>query len=308
MSRLVLLMGLLWLAACDRGEPAATPQPAPAHVQPAANADPPQPTPGELRNAGYIVAFANHAKNELSNGYHAMPEVLGDFTSYYLANWRLPRRPVFTPRDSAAFLPRGGLFSEEDNAVLTQCARDMDRALDKLLVHYAALEKYILNPAIRDDGRQGKILARSILAERDAFRSARQKWLDIVNPKAQKAEAMLVAGHPLERQIRAARQILDQFQAVARILGAEHAQLKEIRPIAAKIDGLIQLGARPPFPGRPAVERVYRQFMKEAAQYRQALEELAGHGDHAHYRQNLNNAMIACQKSYNIFVNAAGEP
>ena len=318
--------------------PAAGTAPAPAAPAVVAAPEPaPEPalTDGERARAEAALDFHNTALNALETGYYALPEALYANARLYLKTWHLPRRPgKMGARDAARarLRPQAGLFSEEEAAKLTSALAGMDKALDSLLANYKALEAYVGDSRIRDDGARGKTLAARLDADHAEFMAARKSWLEIVEARAAAAEAALVREHPLRRQIEAAGAIFAGFGRAAELLGAEDAAAagevaargataeKQAAETAATLDAAardtlthihtelenrIAEAAKPPFAAAPQLERQYRAFLKEAEAYAAALGRGLAEGFYPPQRRELNLAAVGSRAAYNAFVREA---
>lgn len=304
MFRFLLLLLLCFLSGCGQGNEAEkknTAQDPPKSVVAAV----PAPDPKEQEKAAIIVNFSNRAKEALSSGYHALPDIMAQNTRYYLKNWRLPPRKPHALKDPAAFHLPEHIFTDEEARELDAAYEGMDRALNNVLANYAALEKYIADKTIRDDGEKGRSLAGKIEEFHGQFIAARQSWLGIIDKKSAEAEELLLRTHPLQRQVLAAQRILTQFREVSSILATGSPQPAMLGACLENIKTSVEEGSKPPFPAAPAVERPYRDFLKSARTYMEALDELIQYGAHTKERQNLNHALLGCQKNYNTFAQAA---
>ncbi|MBD5557875.1 MAG: hypothetical protein HDQ92_04855 [Desulfovibrio sp.] len=343
---LLLLMGL---CACGSDAEKAEKQaqagaagvsPAPVAVAPAVPTAPqpaPEPALGaeERARAEAALDFHNTALNALETGYYALPEALYANAAFYLKTWHLPKRPMAPDSRQAArarLRPGAGLFSEAEAAKLTSALDGMDKALDSLLANYKALESYVADSRIRDDGARGKALAAKVNADHAEFMAARKSWLEIVEARAAAAEAALLREHPLRRQIEAAGAIFAGFARTAEVLGAEDAAAagevagkataagKEagaaaatleaaardtLTHIHAELENRIAEAARPPFAAAPQLERQYRAFLKEAEAYATALGRGLAEGFYPPQRRELNLAAVRSRAAYNAFVREA---
>ena len=189
-------------------------------VVPAPVSRPPA-TPEEKKQADRMVAFYNTAAGVLAGGWYGQPDALLTNVRAYLEDWRLAPRPaVRGARGEAAkgLAPAKGLFPAEVEARLAQWVTDMDKALDAMLADYKALEKYVRDDSIRDDGARGKKLAASLGAAHATFMAARDSYLEVVDP-----------GHPGRGRVAArssasaadcgAEKIFSLFRMAAGLLG-----------------------------------------------------------------------------------------
>ncbi|MDE7241125.1 MAG: hypothetical protein K2N62_04495 [Desulfovibrio sp.] len=305
--------------------PETAPQPAPV----------PALSPAERARAEAALDFHNTALNALETGYYALPEALYANARFYLKTWQLPGRPKNMGGREAArarLRPEAGLFSEEEAAKLTAALAGMDKALDSLLDKYKALESYVADSRIKDDGARGKTLAARLSGEHAQFMAARKSWLEIVEARAAEAEAALLREHPLRRQIEAAGAIFAGFGRAAELLGAEDAVAADevaargaaaekqageaaatldaaaratLQHIHTELENRIAEAGKPPFAAAPRLERQYRAFLKEAGAYAGALARGLAEGFHAPQRRELNVAAMRSRAAYNAFVREA---
>ena len=319
-------------AAGDSAAPAAVAPAVPTAPQPAS-----EPALGaeERARAEAALDFHNTALNALETGYYALPEALYANAAFYLKTWHLPKRPKAPDNRQAArarLRPGAGLFSEAEAAKLTSALDGMDKALDSLLANYKALEGYVADSRIRDDGARGKALAAKVNADHAEFMAARKSWLEIVEARAAAAEAALLREHPLRRQIEAAGAIFGGFARTAEVLGAEDAAAAgevaakgaaaekqaattaatleaaardTLSHIHAELENRIAEAARPPFAAAPQLERQYRAFLKEAEVYAAALGRGLAEGFYPPQRRELNLAAVRSRAAYNAFVREA---
>ena len=289
----------------------------------------------ERARAEAALDFHNTALNALETGYYALPEALYANAAFYLKTWHLPKRPKAPDNRQATrarLRPGAGLFSEAEAARLTAALDGMDKALDSLLANYKALESYVADSRIKDDGARGKALAARVHADHAEFMAARKSWLEIVEARAADAAAALLREHPLRRQIEAAGAIFAGFARTAEVLGAEDAAAagevagkataagKEagaaaatleaaardtLTHIHAELENRIAEAAKPPFAAAPQLERQYRAFLKEAEAYAAALGRGLAEGFYPPQRRELNLAAVRSRAAYNAFVREA---
>ena len=203
--------------------------------------------------------------------------------------------------------PAKGLFSAEVEAHLAQWVTDMDKSLDAMLADYKALEKYVRDDSIRDDGAQGKKLAASLGAAHATFMAARDSYLEVVEARAAQAEDVLLRDHPLQRQIVAAEKIFSLFRKAAGLLGPEKPDKEALEQLRQELESAIALAGRPPFPASPELERVYRAFLKEAALFPQGLARGLSEGFYSPLRRDLNSIVGRSREAYNAFARAANQ-
>lgn len=321
----VCLVAALFLFACGsddenqrrgatKADSAATPPSANATL-PEARAPAPAPLPPlsaeERTQADKLVEFSNAATSALTEGYYALPDALLDNAREYLQEWRLAPRPHArtAQRDAAArrLTPAGGLFPAEAEAQLAQSVKDMSKALDSMLAEYRALEKYVADDTIRDDGAQGKKLVQNLRNAHAVFLAARKSFLETVEARAAQAENLLLREHPLKRQIVEARKIFSLFRQAGDLLAPEEPDGTALEQLRGHLEDSLALAGRPPFPAAPQVERAYRAFLKEAALFSQKLAQGQREGFHSRIRRELNESVARSREAYNAFVRAANE-
>ncbi|WP_298030303.1 hypothetical protein [uncultured Desulfovibrio sp.] len=294
-------------------EPSASPCPTPGAVEtdPPPSASLPPATPEEKAQADRMVDFYNTAAATLSGGWYGLPDVLLNNVRAYLGDWRLAARPaVRGARGDAAhgLAPAKGLFPAEVEAQLAQWVRDMDNALDAILADYKALDRYVKDDSIIDDGAMGRKLAKSLGASHAVFIAARDSYLKIVKARAAQAEEVLLRGHPLQRQIVAAEETFSLFRKAAGLLGPEKLDKEALEKLRQRLESVLAKAGRPPFPASPELERNYRAFLKEAALFPQGLARGLAEGFYSPLRRDLNNIAARSRDAYNAFARAANQP
>lgn len=326
MAGLLLCVALcLTLAACDSGKKedvpgnkpvaetgdAAGAKKAASDVAPSEASAPEQPAPSseELDRADSLVAFSNGVSMALSSGRYAQADVLMAYTKYYLAEWNLAKRPSVNPSEDDALarrlVPPPHLFTPEEEKALASHVQSMDKSLSSMRADYRALEKYVEDVSIQDDGAKGRQLGSSIAKAHAAYISARDAYLGIVEAKAAPAEELLLRGHPLKRQIQAADNIFGVYLKTAELLTPEKHDRDALVALRKKLAENIEDGSRPPFMASPEAERPYREFLRHAAQYAASFDRGLNEGFHNTVRQELNNAALASRAAYNDFVRVA---
>lgn len=266
---------------------------------------PSPPTPEARIAAEKLTAFANRAGQYLEHGFYSLADVFQANTQSYLKTFRLPSRPERGPRLPDALKPEAGLFDEQEAKDLTAGWQSMDRAFDALLGHYSNLEKYVADWNIRDDGKLGNDLAARIAESHAQFVKARHSWLNIVHARASEAQHILLYNHPLERQILAGENIFAQIREANDILASGTFDAQLLKTICAIIRAQIDVGARPPFPARPGLERLYRGFLKSASAYATSLEQGSEEGIRDFQRRELVEGARACALAWNEFAKEA---
>lgn len=294
-------------ASAPAGQPSEASDPATPPAAPV-----PSLTPEERKKADALVAFFNAASSTLASGRYTLPDALMANARVYLREWRLAPRPkVRSGADAAARLaPPRGLFPAQEEARLAHYVQDMGKALDSMLAEYRALEKYLADDSIQDDGVKGKALVESLGRGHAVFMAARDGFLEIVEARAARAEEMLLQEHPLKRQILQAGKIFSLFRKAASLLAPEkpdQAQKEALRQLRQELDAAIAVAGRPPFPAAPEVERSFRAFLKEATLFSRSLERGLGEGFYSPLRRDLNDAALRSREAYNAFVREANQ-
>lgn len=261
----------------------------------------------ETRRAEQAIDFYNRAREMRNQSWFKAPNLLRRNTADYLEEWRIKPPPRLSPgkhfsRNLAA--PRG-IFTANEERVLTQALDGMDQALNRMIGHYRELDKYARDDAIVDDGAGARSLAAEMEAEHDRFMKARHDWAAIVAARAAAAEKLLLAEHPLRRQILAAGNIFDAISEVSDMLESGSPDKKAIADIAGKLAEQIREGEKPPFAAAPALERLYRGFLKEARQYEIILRRALREGLGNIQQRELLEAAGECASSYNEFAASA---
>lgn len=266
---------------------------------------PATPTPEARAAAEKLTAFANRAGYYLEHGFYSLADVFHANSQAYLNTFRLPARPDVGPRSPDTLKPEAGMFDEQEAKDLTIGWQGMDKAFDALLGHYASLEKYVADRDIRDDGKLGNELVAKIASDYGQFAKARHSWLSIVQRRASEAQHILLYNHPLERQIFAGENIFSQIREANDILASGKFDAALLQTICAIIRGQIEVGARPPFPAKPALERLYRGFLKAATTYADKLEQGSEEGIRNYQRRDVAEAARACALAWNEFAKEA---
>lgn len=258
----------------------------------------------DARLADRMIGFSNQARDILSGGTYRAATVLKDNAQRYLEIWRLGKRPRLPARHNGdtRLKPPAGLFDKEEEALLTQSLDRMDKALNDLITHYRSLEKYAADSAIKDDGKLGSELNEKIKGAHQEFMNAKKSWLEIVERRAEEAEAKFLATHPLQRQIQAAGNIFSQMREIGDLVEAEGNNREAIKSLRVNLDLTVAEAAKPPFPASPSLERVYRDFLKKVNVYCQILDRALVEGFHNIQKRELADARLKCLNAYNEFV------
>lgn len=301
--------------ASDGPKPVATSSPiSAAAATPANGADGLPPLSGaDFQRAGELLEFNNSALRQLATGYYALPDNMRKYAQFYLETWHLPGKLKITSRKDAnsRLTPPKGIFDASEERDLARALADMDKALTDMLGHYRALEKYVADDTIQDDGRQGKALAKKVNNGHAVFMRARKSWLDIVENRAARAEMALLREHPLQRQILAARQIFSQIGQISGLMKGESVDRAILQQLRQGLAKNFEMGSRPPFPAAPGLERYYRGFLKSVDAYLAVFDRAMLEGFFPPQKRELVLAARNCQSAYNAFVNAAnggGQP
>ena len=326
---LVLVLGLaLLLSGCESGKKEAeqadkpkvesaaatskaeAPAPAPAVEQPVEPASPP-PSPADLDRADRLVAFSNAASMALAAGRYAQADVLMAYTKYYLAEWQLAKRPAINPDEdeilARRLVPPVGLFTPEQTKKMAASVQEMNKAIASMRADYRALEKYVEDALVQDDGAKGKSLSSGIARAHAAFVVARDAYMQIVEAEAAPAEDILLSNHPLKRQIQAAERIFAVFGKVASLLAPDRPDREALQAQRQELAAALADGGRPPFMAAPDLERRYRGFLKQAESYAELFDQGLNEEFYAPLRFEMNKTAVASRTAYNDFVRDANK-
>lgn len=256
--------------------------------------------------ADRILAFTNRALEKLQTEWREPAEMFYNLGHIYLRIYQIPARLTMPPRKRQDLVPAKGLFSIEEETVLTKSMDDMDRALASSLAHYRQLEKYVLDSSLKDNGKEGKKIVRMLEHDRKAYIKAENEWIKIVNHYAAQAEEALLLDHPLRRQARAASRIMRILQEVsARYDTPDEREFLSARQ--EEIVNLIRDGGKPPFRANPQIERLFRIFLKNVSVYSEVLRRAALEGMYDIQKRELRMAASACTDTYNNFIKSFNE-
>lgn len=261
----------------------------------------------EAKLANRAIAFGNRARDVLNSGIYSTADTLNDNARRYKETWFLPKRPKLPAKynTDASLKAPSRIFSQSEEASLTAALDGMDKALNELLRHYKALEKYIGDSSIVDDGKKGLELSDKIFQSHTRYMSAKRTWMEIVEAKAEEAEAKLLREHPLERQILSARNIFAQMEEIRDIIIAEPDNRQVLAGLAQNLNSIIEQAGQPPFQASATLERLYKAFLKDAGTYTRVLNRGLLEGFYNVQRRELNEASIKCRDAYNEFVRVA---
>ncbi|MDD4700684.1 MAG: hypothetical protein PHI96_00520 [Desulfovibrio sp.] len=318
---LLVCLGVLCLAACDSGKKEEAPAPSakkeqaqPAPAKPKADADAgsapkeqgPPPTQAQVDAADAVVAYYNVVAITLADPYFVQADELMSNVRSYLQEWQLAPRPAGGKGKAVAarLAAPKGMFTEDESRTLAQWVADMNQSIDSMRADYGALERYVKDESIRDDGVKGAALTASIEKSHEKFMAARDSYLGTVEARASAEEEVLLYGHPLKRQILEAKKIFGLFSRTAGLLVAQKPERAALEQVMAKLDASLNNAGRPPFPAAPAVERAYRNFLKQSAEFKVVLAKGLAEGFYNPVREELNTAALSSRQAYNAFARA----
>lgn len=319
---LLVCLGVLSLAACESDKKeetsassAKTEQTQPASAEANAAADTgnlpkeqgPPPTQAQLDEADAVVAYYNVVATTFADPYFAQADEMMGNVRYYLHEWLLAPRPAGGDGKavSARLAAPKGMFSEDESRALAQWVADMNQSIDSMRADYRALERYVNDKSIRDDGVKGAALTTSIEKSHERFMAARDGYMGMVEARASAVEEVLLYGHPLKRQILEARNIFGLFSRTAGLLVAQKPDREALEQMVAKLDASLNKAGQPPFPAAPDVEHAYREFLKQGTEFKDALAKGLTEGFYNPVRESLNSAAQGSRQAYNDFARAA---
>jgi hypothetical protein len=305
---IVLLASSSDTGAAATGEPR---QPAQSGAQASSERPLPLLSQAEQKRAAAGIDYYNLAGSLLAEEPYTLPEICRDAAREYLRKWRLKPVPRIAAGAVAAAAkrlePPRELFAERISGQLARLIVDMSQALEETLKEYRALEKYVKDDAIIDDGVMGeKIIVRLNAACRKFF-TARRDFLNLADEASAQAEAALLRVHPLKRQIRLAREIFSLFRQCAPLLGEEHPDREALTQIGDKLGSILAEAGKPPFRGAPGLERKYRAFLGEAGRFAEALSAGLAGNFHSPSRKSMIEALSASRGAYNSFARTLNE-
>lgn len=302
-------------------------------------------TPEEKARASLLLDFCNDAERTAFGPWYRQADVLDFYTRIYLGEWKLPKRGEPDSSRAAAsrrLMPPAGLFTDEERGRIAGHGEAMGKALEGMIADYKALEAYVADPTIIDDGKKGKELAAAIAKGYARFCASRTALLSLLDERAVVAEDVFLADNPLRRQILCARRIFRLYRQIAEILtpkpaqeppaaadplaGAADAPASQPDGNAAKTEegapgatpprvdraalaamerelrAVAAYAAEPPFRGKPLDERAYRAFLKEVAAYDAMLARGLAEGFFMPLRKAMNDLAATSRETYNAFV------
>lgn len=273
------------------------------------SAPPVEITEEQRERADRALQFSNLATGVLTDGYYALPDALYDNLNYYLDTWRLPKRPRAhgAERAKKSMRPPEGIFNEKEEAALTAAFQEMDQALGLMLKDYGSLEHYVADDSIRDNGKEGKRLGKKIAESHSRFMKARKTWLEMVDARAEEAQALLLREHPLERQIIDAGKMFAIFREINALVVLENPDRAALSALRQNLDHVLADAKKPPFPAAPQLEREYRAYLKTVDKYLSSLDAGLAEGFFTPQKKNLTTDVVNCHKAYNSFAKMANQ-
>ncbi|MCR4666574.1 MAG: hypothetical protein K5657_04685 [Desulfovibrio sp.] len=258
----------------------------------------------ERRHASAVLDFSNHAETAISANWFSRADLLAFFVRVYLGEWQLPLLPEPNRSRTSSLrdlLPPSGLFDSVAAAGLKDSAESMADRLESMHKDYAALQRYVEDPSIQDEGAEGKKLTSSMLKNYERFCAARRAYFIVLEKEADAAEALFLSEFPLKRQVVAAKHLFRAFRAVAGLLEQDKVERSAVQKFLERIRSLCAYAALPPFKGKPAEERQYRNFLKKVSVYCDHLARGLDEGFYPHVRKALNDDQTDCRIAYNEF-------
>ncbi len=269
----------------------------------------PAPTIEEREQAEAVVEFANEAGAVVIDG------LCGRYPLLVMREVQAYRRD-YTARHLAVEAPQAGCAATgvpapskvllgADAEALRADLKVMDEKRDAMRTAYAALERYVADQSAMDEGKKGAELAASLEADYQAFATAREHFIDLINAKAEEAQGVLLRAHPLKAQVLLARRIFEGFRKAADAVGIGEPDAKIMAGILEGIAADIEMAEHLPFPIAGEVEMAYRHYLKGSRavldSFRQGLSAFYSQD----VRQGINEAWTMCRTQYNAFVDAS---
>lgn len=263
--------------------------------------------PAQIEEADRVLRLTNRATGVLTEGYYRLPDMLLASVHHYLDTWQLAKMPRISGarRAGEALTQAREIFTDAELDDLTKAQQDMDKAINNMLADYGRLEKYVIDPQIIDDGKEGRRIVKNIQNGHGVFMRARNTWLGMLDKRAAEAQKIILRDHPLERQILAAEEMFIIFRETAAQLALDTPDHAALQALSANLAQISARAAKPPFPAAPALEREYRGFLKAVNRYVQTLDAGLKEGFFAPQKRELNNELIACRNAWNIFAREA---
>lgn len=258
------------------------------------------------RGADRVLAFVNDARNALAGSYFRAPQKIAGEIRRYREDWRVAKIANPSGRKEAIrkLTPPKDLFSPAEERDLTHALEGMDKAAVAMLENFRSLEKYLADDKTIDDGKLGLELCDKMDANRADFLAARQSWLAIVEKRAAEAEDVLLADHPLKRQILCAQKIFAQTRLANEISRDGAPDRAVLGDILNAVRALASEGAKPPFPAAANFERLYRNYLKAVDDWTRALNAIIIEGAGKQRRAELAATAKKCGEAYNAFARA----
>lgn len=258
-----------------------------------------------LHKANAQLSYANGVMEwQLSkNAGYALWLYLGaDFYMREAALPKLAKRPPRFARTKALVPPDE--WPEASANAIREALKDMDAAVDAEREQYEKLVQYALDDSIIDDGKLGRRYLKAIRSRWERYEAARRVLRDEVESTALGAEAVTLQGHPLRPQILAVRILFCRLKEARALLGEHEADKKTIIAWRQEIEGILDEAAFLPFAVPGEAERLWREFLRTARQFPEAVRLGEAQGFHPEVRKQLNAAFANAEKAYNVFVEA----
>lgn len=268
--------------------------------------DAPQASEQERAQANEILLHANRTFSQVRGTYDAYVAALLQLTDVYEQRYTAPVPPERPARASlsSALAPPENLWTPADIRLFKDGLEGMDAAMDSMRADYLALMRYVADDSVRDDGVRGKGLTKAIRRSGEAYGQARDKVLSGLDSEADKAERILLQGHPLRPQIMAAKLLTARMRLAPAMLAGNKPDPQVLERWRKELEGMINEAAMLPCAVPGDVERLWRVFLRTAAEFPQviALGQKAGFDDLL--RGQINTTYARVQQAYNDFVAA----
>ena len=292
------------------GEAEAPPPPPPPGYLPeeirTIRPDEPQAPAQERAQANEILFHANRASSLVQGTYDAYVAALLKLTDGYEVNYTAPRPPERPARAtlSPALAPPEALWMPASIQRFKEGLAGMDAAMDSMRADYLALMRYVADDSIKDDGVKGKGLTNAIRRSGEDYVRARDMALSGLNGEADKAEQVLLQGHPLRPQIQAAKLLTARMRLAPAMLAGEKPDPLVLERWRKELEGMINEAALLPFSVPGEVERRWRAFLRTAAEFPQVVSLGQRAGFDELLRGQLNTVYAHVQQAYNDFAAA----